>query len=45
LGEVFGTNPLTLLDVSDDDWLILFSCARVISNDREQQRAEMEKRK
>jgi hypothetical protein len=36
---------LTLLDVTDDDWLILYSCARVISQDREEQRAEMEKRK
>jgi len=34
---LFGQNPLELLDRDDVDWLLLMSCAKVISNDREEQ--------
>jgi hypothetical protein len=37
LGELFGQNPLDLLDRDDVDWLLLMACAKVISNDREEQ--------
>lgn len=37
LGELFGTNPLDILDCDDTDWLILMACAKVIVNDREEQ--------
>lgn len=37
LGELFGTNPLHLMDIDETDWLILLACAKVIANDREEQ--------
>lgn len=37
MGELFGQNPLKLLDHDDVDWLMLLACAKVITNDREEQ--------
>jgi hypothetical protein len=34
LGELWGTNPLDLLDVTEHEWLILLACATVVENDR-----------
>lgn len=45
LGELFGQDPLTILDVDDDDWLIRFACAKVIEQDRIEQQEEMERRR
>jgi hypothetical protein len=42
---LFSTNPLTLLDVNDEEWLILIACAKVIESDRlEQQKKAQENR-
>lgn len=37
MGELFGTDPLRLLDCTDDEWLIRLACAKVIANDKEEQ--------
>jgi hypothetical protein len=37
LGELWGTNPLELLDITPDEWLILMACAKVIERDRQEQ--------
>ena len=37
MGELFGQNPLSLLDNDDVNWLLLLACAKVITNDREEQ--------
>jgi len=37
LGELWGTDPIRLLDCTPDEWLIRMACAKVISNDREEQ--------
>jgi hypothetical protein len=42
LAEVFGTNPLDLLNVHIDEWMILVACGKVIEADR--QDAERESR-
>jgi len=36
LGDAFGTNPLVLLDVDEESWLILHACATVLTRDNEQ---------
>lgn len=38
MGEVFGTDPLQLLDCDDNDWLIRLACAQVLARDREKER-------
>lgn len=35
LGQAFGTNPLTLLDLPEDLWVILHACGTVIQRDNE----------
>jgi hypothetical protein len=37
MGELFGTDPIKILDCTDEEWLIRLSCAKVVSNDREEQ--------
>jgi len=37
LGELFGTDPLRLLECNDVEWMIRLACAKVISNDKEEQ--------
>jgi hypothetical protein len=37
MAELFHVNPLELLNMDDNDWLLLLSCATVIANDREEQ--------
>ena len=41
LGELFGTDPIRILDGDDTEWLIRVACAKVIGDDRE--RASKEK--
>jgi hypothetical protein len=36
LGELFGTDPIRLLDCEENEWIIRLACAKVISNDREE---------
>jgi hypothetical protein len=38
LGELWGTDPIALLDCSDEEWLIRIACANVIADDREEER-------
>ena len=38
LGEIFGTDPIAILNCSEEEWFIRFACAKVIENDREAQR-------
>jgi hypothetical protein len=45
LGELFGTDPLILLDVDDLDWLIRIACAKVIEQDRIEQQKNAQKNK
>lgn len=37
LGELFGTDPLRLLECTDVEWLIRLACAKVIANDKQEQ--------
>ena len=37
LGELFGTDPIEILNCTEDEWLIRLACAKVIANDREEQ--------
>jgi hypothetical protein len=43
MGELFGTDPIQLLNCSEDEWLIRLACAKVISNDREEQEKQRQK--
>ena len=43
MGELFGTDPIALLDCSEDEWLIRLAFAKVISNDREEQEKQRQK--
>jgi hypothetical protein len=43
MGELFGTDPILLLNCSEDEWLIRLACAKVISNDREEQEKQRQK--
>jgi|TARA_B110000263_G_scaffold234355_1_gene231921 hypothetical protein len=45
LSEVFHTSPLELLDCSDEEWLILMACAKVVENDREKMERDRELQK
>lgn len=45
LGELFGTDPLVILDSSDEDWIIRLACAQVINRDRKAQQEDMERRR
>lgn len=40
LGELWGTDPIQILNCSDEEWLIRYACAKVIEADR----AEMERK-
>ena len=40
LGEVWGTDPLILLDVSEEAWLVRLACAKVLERDREREKRE-----
>tara|TARA_Y100001956_G_C4022785_1_gene142709 strand:- start:356 stop:505 length:150 start_codon:yes stop_codon:yes gene_type:complete len=42
LGEVFYTDPLKLLDVTEDEWAIRVACAQVIAADREDEKKKRE---
>jgi hypothetical protein len=37
LGEVFGTDPLKLLDVTEEEWAIRVACGAVIAQQRADQ--------
>ena len=37
LGELFGVDPIRLLDCDETDWLIRIACAKVIEQDRIEQ--------
>ena len=37
MGELFGQDPITLLDCDMITWLIRMACAKVIARDREEQ--------
>jgi hypothetical protein len=37
LGEVFGTDPLILLDVTEVEWAIRIACGAVIAEQRAEQ--------
>ena len=37
MGELFGQDPLRLLECDDVEWLIRLACAKVIANDKEEQ--------
>lgn len=37
LGELFGTDPIALLNCSEEDWLLRLACGKVIQADREKQ--------
>jgi hypothetical protein len=43
LGDLFKTDPIRLLDCSEDEWLIRMACAKVIANDREREAKEQER--
>jgi len=40
---LFGTDPIALLNCSEEEWLIRFACAKVIEKDRERQAKESER--
>jgi len=42
LGELWGTDPVKLLDSPMEEWVIRYACAKVISADRERERQEAE---
>ena len=42
MGEVFYTDPLKLLDVTEDEWAIRVACAQVIAADREDEKKKRE---
>ena len=37
-GELWGTDPVAILDCSDEEWMIRLACAQVIMRDREEER-------
>jgi len=41
LGKAFGTDPIQILNSSDDEWLIRYACAKVIEADMEQEARNM----
>jgi hypothetical protein len=45
MGELFGTDPIRLLDCTEEEWLIRVACALVISEDRKRQAEEAEKQR
>jgi hypothetical protein len=45
LGELFGTDPIKILDCPEDEWLIRVACAKVIQSDRKKQAEEAERRR
>ena len=40
LGELWGTDPLILLDCTEEQWLVRLACAKVIERDREREARE-----
>jgi len=42
---VFYTDPITLLDCDEDEWLLRLACAKVIAADREEQKRESERQR
>ena len=41
LGELFGTDPIELLDCDESTWVHRMACGKVISRDREEQAKQM----
>ena len=37
LGKAFGTDPIQLLNCTEEEWLIRFACAKVIEADAEEE--------
>ena len=42
MGEVWGTDPIRILDCTEEDWAIRLACAKVIADDRKRQEKERE---
>lgn len=42
---MWGQNPLDLLRSTDIEWLILMACAKVVEQDRERERRELDKKR
>lgn len=40
LGELWGTDPVRLLDTPVEEWVIRYACAKVIEADRKREQAE-----
>lgn len=43
MSEVFHASPLELLNSDDNEWLILMACAKVITEDREEQERDRDR--
>lgn len=41
LGELFGTDPIELLDCDELTWAVRMACGKVVSRDREEQAKQM----
>jgi hypothetical protein len=37
MGELFGVDPVVLLDSDELNWVVRLACAKVIADDREEQ--------
>jgi len=42
---LWHVNPLELLNTTEDEWLLLMACAKVIENDRDRQDREAKRNK
>ena len=42
MGEVWGSDPIRILDCSEEDWAIRLACAKVIADDRAREQKERE---
>jgi len=40
LGELWGTDPIRLLDSGTEEWVIRYACAKVIEADRKREESE-----
>jgi hypothetical protein len=38
LGELWGTDPIALLDCTQEEWLIRIACAKVVGEERAEAR-------
>tara|TARA_B100000029_G_scaffold475831_2_gene519473 strand:+ start:3901 stop:4086 length:186 start_codon:yes stop_codon:yes gene_type:complete len=40
LGEVWGTDPIEILNCTEEDWALRMACAKVVADDREREKQE-----